>query len=328
MTYRAAWMGGLVALVACGGAEPGNAPTGDAAPADAGLDASTSATGDAAVSGADASTEAGGDAASGPGWWRPGTSSLPWQWEIAHEIQTTSAADMGTGGTTYSGAPAAAPVVYDIDGFGNSAADVAALHALGKKVICYVEVGGAESYRPDYSKFPAAALGKGVPSYPSEKYLDIRDATVLAVMKERIDMCAAKSFDAVEPDLDDTYGFDTGFPLSIGDEISYLTKLSDYAHSKGMAWGLKNGGDGGDPAAFISGMLPHVEFAVVEEPYFLKTIDHFEPAFSAASKALFVAEYTNDTSSASTFCPAAIAKHTNAALFNVALDASARTPCE
>ena len=43
---------------------------------------------------------------------------------------------------------------YDIDGFENSAAEVAALHAQGKHVICYIDVGTAEDFRPDYSRVP------------------------------------------------------------------------------------------------------------------------------------------------------------------------------
>ncbi len=43
---------------------------------------------------------------------------------------------------------------------------------------------------------------------------------------------------------------------------------------------------------------------------------------------MFAAEYTNDANSATSFCPAAIAHRTNAALFDVALDGETRTPCE
>ena len=43
----------------------------------------------------------------------------------------------------------------------------------------------------------------------------------------------------------------------------------------------------------MPGILPHVDFAVVEEPYFLKTIADFEPLFDQAGKAMLVAEYTN-----------------------------------
>jgi hypothetical protein len=276
-----------------------------------------------------ASGGSGGDQPdSGNTWWKPGTGALPWQWELDHEIDTKSAADLGTGDKTYTSAAAADPVVYDVDGFDTTAADVAALHALGKKVICYIEVGALESYRPDHAQFPAAALGKGVADYPSEKYLDINDATVLQLIEARISMCAQKGFDGVEPDIDDSYTDDTGFSISEAQEIAYLTKLSDHAHGLGLAWGLKNGGDGGDPATFITGMVPHVDFAVVEEPFYLKTIGFFQPAFASAGKAMFVAEYTDDTSSSAAFCPQAIAAHTNAALFDVALDGKVRTPCQ
>lgn len=78
----------------------------------------------------------------------------------------------------------------------------------------------------------------------------------------------------------------------------------------------------------MPGILPHVDFAVVEEPYFLETIADFEPLFDQAGKAMFVAEYTNDTSSASSFCPQALSDHTNAALFDVALDGKVRDPCQ
>ena len=120
---------------------------------------------------------------------------------------------MGTGVTAYNGNSSTDPVVYDIDGFDNPASTVAALHALGKKVVCYIEVGAAENYRSDYSQFPAAALGKVMPGYSSEKYVDIRNAQVVSIIKARIAMCANKGFDAIEPDIDESYGSSTGFPL-------------------------------------------------------------------------------------------------------------------
>jgi len=261
-------------------------------------------------------------------WWVPGTAELPWQWELDHEIVTSSSSDMGTGDTTYLNAPAAAPVVYDIDGFDNTAADVSALHALGKKVICYVEVGAAENYRPDYGQFAAADLGKTEQGYPDEKYININSSAVLVIMKARVAMCAQKGFDGIEPDIDDSYTDDTGFTITEAQNVAYLATLSDYAHSLGVAWGLKNGGDGGDPSTFVPDMVPHVDFAVVEEPFFLNTIGYFYPALYAAGKAMFVAEYTNDTTSSTSFCPKAIMDHTNAVLFDVNLDGMVRDPCQ
>jgi hypothetical protein len=288
----------------------------------------------AASGGDDLGLGAGGDLAmaradlAGVSWWHPGTDPLPWQWLLSHEISLANASDSGANDKDYTGAAAQSPLVFDIDGFTNTAADVAALHSAGKKVICYIEVGALENYRPDASMFPPATLGNGVPNYASEKYLNINDATVLANIEARIQMCAQKGFDAIEPDIDDSYTDDTGFTISEQDNVAYLTRLSDYAHSLGLAWGLKNGGDGGNPAQFVPDVLPIVDFAVVEEPFFLKTIGTFYPTFYNANKAMFVAEYTNDTSSASTFCPQALSDHVNAALFSVDLDGSTRTPCQ
>jgi hypothetical protein len=117
---------------------------------------------------------------------------VPWQWELDHPLSLSSPGDVGTGATAFGGGRAARPVIYDIDGFENPAATVSSLHARGGKVICYIEVGAAESGRPDYRQFPARALGRGVPSYPQERYLDLRDPVVARVIEARIAMCAAK----------------------------------------------------------------------------------------------------------------------------------------
>src|SRR5271157_1015681 len=60
-------------------------------------------------------------------------------------------------GTIKNSEPAA---VYDIDGFENSAEEVATLQAQGKHVICYIDVGTAENFRPDYHEFPPSVLGR------------------------------------------------------------------------------------------------------------------------------------------------------------------------
>jgi len=61
--------------------------------------------------------------------------------------------------------------------------------------------------------------------------------------------CAAKGFDAVETDLDETYaGGDgtTGFTLTEADEVTYMTTLANYMHRDGLAWIIKNPDDTGD----------------------------------------------------------------------------------
>src|ERR1700694_4310419 len=74
------------------------------------------------------------------GWWHP-PQHLTWYWQLQ--------------GTVKNSQPVAA---YDIDAFANGASEVASLHGLGRHVICYVDVGTAENFRPDYHLFPKAVL--------------------------------------------------------------------------------------------------------------------------------------------------------------------------
>lgn len=278
----------------------------------------------------------GGTGTSGK-WWRPGVGVLPWQWEIDHEISTSNANDMGTNSLTPSGSKSLTPVVYDIDGINNTASDVNNLHAMGKKVICYVEVGSAGDYYGNddgstsyYAELKAAGdLGAKMQGYP-EYYLNSNAASTISIIEKMIhDQCYQKGFDGVEPDLDDSYTDNTGFTISEANEVSYLATLSKYAHSLGLAWGLKNGGDGGTPTTFIPNMVPYIDFAVVEEPYYLNTINYFYPTLYKAGIAMFVAEYTNDSSAAkfASYCPQASKQNTNTALFNINLNASSRVSC-
>ncbi len=225
---------------------------------------------------------------------------------------------MGTGASTYLGAPAPGPSVYDIDGFDNTPATVSALHARGDHVICYIEVGAAESYRSDYAQFPGADLGTPVSGYPSERYLNIGDATVTRVVEARIAMCAAKGFDAVEPDIDDSYTDSTGFAISQVENVRYDTTLAVYAHSLGMAWGLKNG----DDPSFAASMQPSADFALDEQCHQYDTCSSFDP-FASAGKAVLEVEYSLAPTQ---FCPAANRADEDALKMDVALSGG-RTPC-
>ena len=253
------------------------------------------------------------------GRWIPSLGDLPWQWEIDHPLDLASASDMGTGVATYSGAVAPDPAVYDIDGFNNPATTVAALHARGFHVICYIEVGAAESYRPDYSQFPASALGNVLQGYSNERYLDIRSSAVVGVIENRIDMCAQKGFDAIEPDIDDSYTENTGFGLTMADDVAFNRTLADYAHSLGLSYGLKNG----DDPSYAAQMLPIVDFALDEQCFQYSSCGAFFPSFRNAGKAVFEVEYDSGTAS---FCPQAVSDGFNAVRQNVDLNGG-RQPC-
>jgi hypothetical protein len=257
--------------------------------------------------------------------WRPPAGRIAWQWELDHPLSLASAADLGTGDKTYLGRPAPPPTVYDIDGFDNPAATIRALHRRHAHVICYIEIGAAESYLPDYGRFPKSALGRRVPGYPAERYLGIGDPAVLPVIKARVAMCARKGFDAIEPDIDDSYSDPTGFRITEAENVAYNVKLAGYAHSLGLAWGLKNG----DSPGFAARMLPHVDFELDEQCFQYSTCDAFYPSFARAHKAVLDVEYSDQGGPRPRqYCPRAIREGFDAVEFDSALDGKVRVPCD
>ena len=268
-------------------------------------------------------------------WWVPPVTA-EWQWEIDHPLDTSSATDMGTGLTAYTGdaAPATNPTIYDIDAIENPASTVSALHALGDHAICYVEVGTAGNYYSAadegipttyYAQFQAAGvLGDKLSGYP-EYFLNITSSTTVSIVESMIQQqCAAKGFDAVETDLDETYsGSDgtTGFIISQAAEQAYLTTLATYMHSLGLGWIAKNLDDTGDN--FATMMEPTADGIVSEQCGQYGTCGALS-AFTSGGKAIFEAEYNL---SLSAFCPAANAANLNGTLFPVSLNGG-RQPCQ
>jgi hypothetical protein len=207
--------------------------------------------------------------------WKP-RPGLAWQWQLDGKVN-----------------PTADVPVYDIDGFENSAADVARLHREGRKVICYVNVGAWEDFRPDADAFAGSLLGEPN-GWAGERWLDIRQLSLLRpLMERRFDMCRDKGFDAVEPDLVEGYGNDTGFPLTARDQLRYNRMIADLAHERGLSVGLKN------DLPQIRQLLADFDFAVNEECAQYDECAELTP-FIAAGKAVFHVEYTEPSSS---FCP-------------------------
>jgi hypothetical protein len=155
--------------------------------------------------------------------------------------------------------------MYDIDLFGTDAATIDRLQAKGITVICYMETGASENYRPDADQYPAAVLGNAVDGFPDERFVDIRQTDVLLpIITARLDLGVTKGCDGIEPDLDDTYnGYDTGFPLTMQDQLAFNRAVADAAHARGLSVGLKNGAseDGG----FEGAMAEFTDWALNEE---------------------------------------------------------------
>ena len=244
---------------------------------------------------------------------------------------------MGTSGRLYTGGAAPAPAVYDIDGIENPASTVAALHAQGKHVICYIEVGASGAYGGQYTTYNSAfaaagVLGAKMPGY-SEKYLNINSPATVSIVESIIhDQCAAKGFDAVEPDIDDSWYDSTGFTITMANEEAYLSTLSKYAHSLGLAWGLKDG-DQSDPLSqstqFISDLVSShtVDFALTEQSFQYATIPALFPVFQNAGLAVFEAEYSDQGGHPASYCAQANATNINATMFDSNLDGAVRVTC-
>ncbi|MEV7420121.1 endo alpha-1,4 polygalactosaminidase [Streptomyces sp. NPDC089919] len=201
----------------------------------------------------------------GPRWQpRPGTG---WQWQLSGRLDLSVDAP-----------------VYDVDAFTTTAAEVAELHRKGRKVICYLNTGAWEEFRPDAGAFPKALLGHG-DGWAGERWLDVRRTEVLEpLMAARIDMCRAKGFDAVEPDNMDGYANGSGFPLTAADQLRYNRLIARLAHRRGLAVGLKNDLDQ------IPQLVGEFDFAVNEQCAQYGECDRLTP-FVKAGKAVFHAEY-------------------------------------
>jgi hypothetical protein len=140
---------------------------------------------------------------------------------------------------------------------------VEAFHKKGTRVICYISVGSYEDWRPDAEQFPAEVLGKDYEGWSGEKWLDIRRIDLLApIMLKRLDECAAKGFDAVEPDNMEIFNNDTGFPLSYADQLRYAQWLVEESHRRGLAIGQKNAPDQ------TRDLVEVFDFAITEDAFY------------------------------------------------------------
>ena len=231
--------------------------------------------------------------------WSP-TPGQPWQWML--------------GSVPTSAQLAADPSVkaWDVDGFDTPASRVAEIKAKGMGAVCYISAGSWEDWRPDAGKFPASVKGRALSWWAGERWLDIRQRSVLGpIMKARMQMCRDKGFHAVEPDNIDGYTNSTGFPLTGADQIAYNRMLADTAHALGLKIALKN------DVEQVRALEPYFDWAINEECYTYAECSVYD-AFRSKGKAVWVVEYSMSTS---TFCPKARAAGYDAMRKRLELDA-------
>ncbi len=200
--------------------------------------------------------------------WQPRPTTKPWQWQLQGKIDTSIDVP-----------------VFDVDGFETQAGTVRRLHQLRSRVICYLDVGSWESYRPDANRFPRSAIGRRYEGFPDERWLDVRRFRDFAApLEQRFAMCARKGFDAVEPDNLAGWENRTGFRISRAAQLRFNRWVAEQVHRRGMAVALKNDG----PQAHR--LVGDFDFAIVEQCFQYHECGYYKP-FVRRGKAVFEAEY-------------------------------------
>jgi len=168
-----------------------------------------------------------------------------------------------------------------------SPGDLRMLEGKGIQTICYVSVGTLENDSADKDAFPKEILGKTYEDWPDERFLDIRRLDVLVpIMAARFGACKRQGFSAVEPDNMDVHDNDSGFPVTDGDVVRYVTQLASVAHGLGLKIGQKN-------VPELTGQLVSRLDFVIAESCFQDEWCEEVTAYIEAGKPVFDAEYTD-----------------------------------
>jgi hypothetical protein len=214
--------------------------------------------------------------------WKPRPRTT-WQWQITGRVDESVKAAM-----------------YDIDLFDARPGQVNAgaidrLHAKEIVVVCYLDTGAWESYRPDAARFPRSVIGNPT-GWQGERWLDLRRGSwpkFAPIIWKRLDLAKRLGCDGVEPDQNNAVGNRPGFPITPADQKAWYLEVARQAHRRGLSVGMKNGLESIDRdtvAAF--------DWALNEQCFQYTECARLEP-FTRAGKAVFQVEYDLPPS---TFC--------------------------
>ncbi len=241
-------------------------------------------------------------------WYKPKLDSS-WQWQLTGAIDTSYNVD-----------------IYDIDLFDSSHSLIASLQDSGKKVICYFSAGSYEDWRVDKDDFTNSSLGNAMDGWEGERWLDIRDESLKAIMMARLDLAKEKGCDGVEPDNMDNYTNNTGFNLNANDQLIYNKFIAEEAHKRGLSVALKNDLDQ------IKELEPYFDFAINEQCHIYDECEMLKP-FIDANKPVFNAEYAqkyvdNINNQRDTMCEESIKLGLKTLILPNDLDNSFRLSCD
>ncbi|MBM3136901.1 MAG: endo alpha-1,4 polygalactosaminidase [Chloroflexi bacterium] len=186
--------------------------------------------------------------------------------------------------------------IFDVDLFEIPQQTIDELHQNGKKVICYINAGAWEDFRPDADQFPSSVVGRDYDGWYGEKWLDVSRYYLFSrIIEARFDLAVRKGCDAVETDNVQNHLQPTGFEITAEDQLSYNLWLSSLAHERSMGIGLKN-----NPEQVFD-LLAYYDFAIIEDCAIYAECTDFR-AFIDKGKAVFQIEYTDQFDSMKQFC--------------------------
>ena len=243
-------------------------------------------------------------------WYRPRVDTT-WHWQL----QPGDSGEINTGYDVE---------VYDVDLFDVPDSLITRLHAEGRRVICYFSAGTCENFRDDADQFQAADLGYTLEDYADERWLDIRSDNVHRIMLARLDFAVDRGCDGVEPDNVDGYANDSGFDLTVDDQLAFNRFIANAAHERGVSVGLKNALDEVDE------LVDYFDFSVNEQCHEYDECGLLQP-FLDAGKPVFNAEYADqfvdDAAERQSMCSDAVDQGLQTLILPVALDDSFRIVC-
>ena len=282
--------------------------------------------------------------------WKPATNAR-WQYQLEAAkdksgnclFPTTGGINVGISGTPFTGGGTVQPTVFDIDFQTDGACTggtitqentgaVNAIHALQGgtgRAICYIDAGGAESFRPDFPAYQAfndncggCLFGRPIGGFRNEFWLNINNdrgqrTFILGQIGARLDRCVADRFDGLEMDVVDAWSNRTGLTITPDTQLLFNTALANLAHSKGLTVALKN------DVEQIPDLAPYFDYAINEQCQQYSECGNYTTYF-APTKAVFQVEYKLSTSK---FCPPANAANRNAIVKTFDLFDLPWTPC-
>lgn len=235
------------------------------------------------------------------------TPGMSWYWQLQGEIDTSIDTSIDAD-------------VYDVDLFDTPDAVIEQLHDEGRIVICYFST-AYEDWRADAADWPEATLGSSLDDWEGERWVDIRNDDARAVLIARLDLAAARGCDGVEPDNVTAYRNDSGFELTVDDQLEFNRLLAEEAHGRGLTIGLKNA------LELIPDLVGSFDFAVNEQCAEYDECGVYAP-FVDADKPVFGAEYSDDAvDDPDGVCAVAEETGISMLILPVELDGSFRVSC-